>query len=690
MNRRILTLFAASIVLSTLLVLVYEIPHVKAVITINADGSIDPLSAPITTGDNILYTFTGNVNDSIEIKRDGITLDGSNFNLTGSGTGDGVKLEYMSNVTVTNIVISNFTNGILLRNSNFCNITDNVILACPSVGVLMYETSHHIIVRGNRIVDSLHGLRVFGSDFNTIAANNITSLEHGGYFYQSSNCSIIGNQIKCERANNKYGIYLWQSHESMVYHNNITEAQAGIYVYLGSLNSLQNNTVTVCGSGGEGGGIWVENGALNIIEWNQVLDNSWHGINLDKAPNTTISGNLVGGNSNRAIMVDSQSSYAQIIDNDIVNNYKGVEVDGAHYNLICENNVSGNQYEGIVLDYASNNTICLNYVSENSQGILVGGFGGYNNLTGNTLVENGYAIHVSQTSHNILVDNHVESNFIGLTLQQAWGNTLRGNTMINNTHNFELLSINLQNFLNDVDDSNTIEGKPIYYWINEHNTTLPSDASCVILVNCTHITVQNLNLSYNTWQAVILAKTSNSVIANNNITGNEYGIWLWNASSNQINQNYLQNFLSIQLTYSTNNTIFGNTLTGSGNWGSIGFADSDENTFYGNNFTNNYIHVLLDEFSTNYWDDGYPTGGNYWDNYGIRYPFAEDENQGPHQNITGSDGIWDWPYTLNDENIDNYPLIPEYENALIIPMLFVFTIALGIVLKKHRSQLDLK
>jgi len=63
---------------------------------------------------------------------------------------------------------------------------------------------------------------------------------------------------------------------------------------------------------------------------------------------------------------------------------------------------------------------------------------------------------------------------------------------------------------------------------------------------------------------------------------------------------------------------------------------------------------------SNTWDDGYPSGGNYWSDYN-----GTDYYRGPHQNETGSDGIGDTPYIFintainraNDDNVDRYPLM---------------------------------
>jgi hypothetical protein len=57
----------------------------------------------------------------------------------------------------------------------------------------------------------------------------------------------------------------------------------------------------------------------------------------------------------------------------------------------------------------------------------------------------------------------------------------------------------------------------------------------------------------------------------------------------------------------------------------------------------------------NFWDVDYPSGGNYWSDYG-----GVDVYSGPYQNETGSDGIGDTPYILDENNIDHYPLMNYY------------------------------
>jgi hypothetical protein len=57
----------------------------------------------------------------------------------------------------------------------------------------------------------------------------------------------------------------------------------------------------------------------------------------------------------------------------------------------------------------------------------------------------------------------------------------------------------------------------------------------------------------------------------------------------------------------------------------------------------------------NVWDDGYPSGGNYWACH-----VSVDSFSGSQQNAPGSDGIVDVPFTVATNNIDNFPLLKPY------------------------------
>jgi hypothetical protein len=54
-------------------------------------------------------------------------------------------------------------------------------------------------------------------------------------------------------------------------------------------------------------------------------------------------------------------------------------------------------------------------------------------------------------------------------------------------------------------------------------------------------------------------------------------------------------------------------------------------------------------------DNRYPSGGNYWSDYN-----GTDLYGGPFQNVTGSDGKGDTPYSIDVNNVDHYPLMTPW------------------------------
>ena len=193
------------------------------------------------------------------------------------------------------------------------------------------------------------------------------------------------------------------------------------------------------------------------------------------------------------------------------------------------------------------------------------------------------------------------------------------------------------------------------------------------------------NIVNNHWQAGIdLAEGSiDNIIQDNIITDNGVGIYLcYNNGNNTVQGNKVQNnSRGINVGFSNNNTIISNIITSSGDYGilfesssgndvcgnliannqvaGIKLAGGNDNKIYHNNFIDNADQVLI-SLSFNVWDDGYPSGGNYWDDYG--------------ELDTDGDGIGDMPYVIDANNQDRYPLvvplgpIPIVWNGMIYPV----------------------
>jgi parallel beta-helix repeat protein len=274
-------------------------------------------------------------------------------------------------------------------------------------------------------------------------------------------------------------------------------------------------------------------------------------------------------------------------------------------------------------------------------------------MINNELTRNGgNALWVSASNEIIISGNLVTDNYAGITIV-ASSVFMRNNSISRNSYNFGVEGEVFSHFVSDIDTSNTINNRPIYYLMNSGNMEIPPNAGYVAAINSTGIIIRNLTL-VNNENGVLLGFSSNSIVENVSASSNNYGIQLFESSNNSItNCNLQTNYCAIRVQNSTNNNIAWNQIIS--NWYGIRLIESSGNRVYHNSFSSYTKQADADPDSTDIWDDGYPAGGNHWSDYeGV------DSNQGYYQNMTGSDGIGDTPYVINTINRDNFPLMESW------------------------------
>jgi len=231
----------------------------------------------------------------------------------------------------------------------------------------------------------------------------------------------------------------------------------------------------------------------------------------------------------------------------------GLKITGAYYGVYVE---------------SSHNTFNNNIISENQSGIELSYETGNNTLTNNEI------------SHNTLN---------GVRIYYSSENTLRDNAIHDNAINFEVYgstSTTSIDYNQDIDTSNTVDGKPIYYLVGAHNTLIDiaSNAGCVVAVDCSSIIVKDLTLTNNA-RAALFIRTRFSRIENVTATNNsEAGIWL---------------------DESTNNTLVGNTVSGC-RYG-IMLYRSATNTLRDNMMMNNLYNFSCEGYSREHYEQNITT-----------------------------------------------------------------------------------
>lgn len=312
---------------------------------------------------------------------------------------------------------------------------------------------------------------------------------------------------------------------------------------------------------------------------------------------------------------------------------KGIMFNSSSFNIVSENTITDN-FDGLNLSWSSNNTISGNDITDNGWGVTL--YSSPNNIIiTNNITKHLYAsestpvgIQLGLSSNNTISRNNITNNYAGVHLYTSSFNTISGNDITNNPYRSLYLS---ESF------NNTISGNSITN--NGYSVFLHSSFFNVVSEN---------NITNNSYGVELYWSSNNNIVSGNKITNNSYGF---------ASEGGIQVDNGRRLYLSSNNTISGNDVTN--NHIGVKLYLSFSNIIYHNNFINNTQQVYdyswdHAEFplSANSWHDGYPSGGNYWsDHIGI------DLLSGPYQNVTGSDGIGDTPYSIDANNNDSYPLM---------------------------------
>jgi parallel beta-helix repeat protein len=385
-------------------------PEIRVSVDFVGNGTASTLSIDFTSSHNTLE----NVNGSIEIVGDNNAVSQSSgfIYITGSDNsvsfGDGPWIVGDRN-TVSNVTGYTIVGG----NDNRIEHSTGRVDAGGARNVI---TDHHGEVHLNSsdsfATGNFDGDIFVEGDRNQIVGN------------ASSRVLVTGNENQVTNNELSEGISVTGDD------NDVTNNVAGGASLKGSRNLLDDNTLA--------GGVGVQ-GADNTISNNEIFD-AFIGIELTGSETTgnLIVDNTIDGSSDNGIFIWEGAGYGNRIEHNIIlnNGWHGIEIQNPVNNVIVNNIIAGNSKVGLILPLrpghvSAGNVIDGNWIGVDAMGNrLSNGLGGILSQlpgTGNTIIRNvATGISLSNETNSLIKDNRVGTDPMGLMVIGGSGISIYG------------------------------------------------------------------------------------------------------------------------------------------------------------------------------------------------------------------------------------------------------------------------
>lgn len=210
--------------------------------------------------------------------------------------------------------------------------------------------------------------------------------------------------------------------------------------------------------------------------------------------------------------IDINAYHSTIVGNNCSNNTYGLSILNAN-DCIIESNEFHSNYIGIGLYGSQNAVVINNSISDSRWGIYMFRSGKCD-IGNNSLYDiRGHSIYLVQTE---------SCSFVG-------------NEIINN--GFQIVG-DLEDWTSHtIDESNLVNGKPVYHFRNGQGWSVPLGGGQIIIANCSQMNIDNINITKSSI-AILVGYSSDLFIVNSTFMANKYyGISLWACFNSTISAN---------------------------------------------------------------------------------------------------------------------------------------------------------
>lgn len=537
------------------------------------DGTFTTIQAAInnaSTGD-VVIVCDGTYTENVEVNTS-INLSGETPDVTVVAFNDTLPAitTYASNVNITNFTVTG-ADGI---GDYSCGLLVGRVLTGK------FPDTENVTVYNVIAEDNDNGFCVYDDTVSLVGLVNVTADGNDiGIFLTSLSTTYGPNYvfvINSTMTDNAVGLKLYRTNYTFVYNNTFYA------------NNRDAGHFDISG----GFGVWSQSHVRNLdFMYNNISENDAGFLAGCDWPCITLGEHLA----------DARIAFNNFTDNVMLS----LVMDQDHIDPSSPINVTGNRFTGdtlfhFVTDDMYNLTVADNYFSD---AVACIGFG--------------------FTSGPVdIFSNYITDCQVGMAFLELEENTLfvYDNELVNNYFNFGVLSAFGSGYIQNISTNNTVDGKPIYYFVNgttgDGNTNfnpVPADAGYVALILTNNSRVENLLLEHNI-NGLVALESVNVTVDNVSMVTNFWGAFLGTVNSTYSNveisdcnnpvitpylSTYLGYFMCGLITAAFNNTynnfsiydqeecyLLAMNATGYQGW-APGWGD----TIYANNFTIGYTET---------------------------------------------------------------------------------------------------
>ncbi|MFH0701277.1 MAG: hypothetical protein V2A62_02480 [Candidatus Woesearchaeota archaeon] len=530
-------------------------------------------------------TVTG---DCFIINASNIYLDGNGYTLIGNGSGSGINISSVENVTIKNIILQNFSNALYFGpSSNLNNVNDTIITANNQKAAFLANNSGNNTFNNVSFVQSATTIgenstlsnqwyvdvNVRDGDGNLLSGANISAYNLTG--------SLIQSQITPTSGAVRFSLpeYL-ESDSGKSYHSNYTiNVTKNLYSSMSqSINLTQTNNTLInftinpgCGEITEGmtfspTNISASGDCFKVTSNNLIIngnglqiigDGTGSGLNLTNRNNVTITNLGIRNFQNNLLLFNATNiSYYD----SVFNNASNKDVSSLQNSTLLTINATFNQSK-VNVDSSSNLVVKwkVSFNITNNQFPLSGAQINAYNLTGAaeavalsnalgaaqlnlTEYSDSNNIIVYSTPHNIVVNKTGYNNGSTTFNLSQTSNTISLINLLGNS-NCTTITTNLVLQRANISKSGTcftITGSNIQIEGNETTIQGNGSGSALYFMNVSNVTLNSFTL-LNFSKGVYLYGSSYIILSNLTLQNNTNGIYFEDSSYNNFTSGTIQN-----------------------------------------------------------------------------------------------------------------------------------------------------